>query len=205
MKSLVRSKLFWIGLMAFLFTYPIIRSINRQLPPPLEVYYSVPSFELVNQWGKAFGSKNLSGRIYLASFAFTSCPSICPKLMKTMQLVQKRIRGLGNKVALVTFTVDPTRDTPPVLNEWAKKLKANPHIWYFLTGEEVLLKNLLTGGFKVSMGDLNPSMMDIAHSGKIILVDEKGQVRGHYQTDPNSINRLMIDMGLLANRSYSLN
>ena len=209
----VRSKLFWFLSLTFLFTYPIVRSIYRELPPELPKYYQVPSFELVNEFGTPFGSKNLEDKIYLASFAFTTCPTICPGLMEKMKVIQKRVRGLGDKIALVTFSVDPENDTPDVLHKYARGLRANPHIWNFLTGETKELKSLLVDGYKVPMGETEEfvgkvdgndvSLMDIAHTGKILLVDRDGYVRGYYSTEQTSIDQLMIDVGLLVNRKYN--
>ena len=187
-EKLVRSKLFWIFSMLLLFAYPIVRSIYRELPPPLPVYYRVPPFEFINEFNQPFGSKDLNGKIYLASFAFTSCPTICPGLMEKMQVIQKRVRGLGTKIALVTFTVDPENDTPAVLHKYARGFRANPHVWNFVTGTRQQLHSLLVEGYKVPMGEYEEirgkvdnedvSLMDIAHTGKILLVDTIGNVRG---------------------------
>lgn len=207
---LVRSKVFWILSMLLLFTYPIVRSVYRELPPDLPVYFRVPPFELTNEFGKPFGSKNLNGKVYMASFAFTSCPSICPALMEKMQLIQKRIRGLGTKAALVTFSVDPENDTPKILYKYARNLRSNPYVWSFITGPREKMRKLLVEGYKVPMGEAEPmtgkvdgeevTMMDIAHSGKIVLVDKNGDVRGFYSTDDDGINKLMIDVGILINK-----
>ena len=177
-------------------------------------YYQIPSFELTNEFGHPFGSKNLEEKIYLASFAFTSCATICPGLMEKLKVIQKRVRGLGDKIAIVTFTVDPENDTPKVLHKYARNLRANPHIWNFLTGERGRLKSLLVEGYKVPMGDEAEefvgkvdghavSLMDIAHTGKIVLVDKNSYVRGYYSTDDVSVDQLMIDVGLLVNRKYT--
>ena len=210
----VQSKLFWSLTLSFLFIYPIVRSIYRELPPELPRYYQIPSFELINEFGQPFGNKNLENKIYLASFAFTSCATICPGLMEKLKIIQKRVRGLGNKIAIVTFTVDPENDTPKVLHKYARSLRANPHIWSFLTGERKQLKSLLVGGYKVPMGEEaeefigkvdgnDVSLMDIAHTGKIVLVDKNGYARGYYSTDDTSVDQLMIDVGLLVNRRYN--
>ena len=208
----VRSKIFWIVSISFLFVYPIVRSIYRELPPELPKYYQVPRFELTNEFGHSFGSKNLEGKIYLASFAFTTCPTICPGLMEELKVIQKRVRGLGDKIAIVTFTVDPENDTPEVLHKYARSMRANPHIWSFLTGEPKQMKSLLVEGYRVPMGEIeefvgkvdgnNVSLMDIAHTGKILLVDKDAYVRGYYSTEQTSVDQLMIDVGLLANRRY---
>ncbi len=212
-EKLMRMKSFWLVFWIVLFSYPIYRSLHRVLPPPLPVYYTVPQFSLTNEFGKPFGTKDLMGKYYIANFMFTSCPTTCPALMDRMDVVQKRIRGLGTKAAIVTFTVDPTTDTPEVLFKYARKRNTNPFIWNFLTGTEADLKKVVIDGYKVPMGNKEAvekkldnktvTLFDIAHSEKVVLVDDKGRVRGYYGTDKVEMDRLMIDMGLLVNDSFT--
>jgi protein SCO1/2 len=209
LEKLVASKLFWFLFIGLAFGYPIVKSMNRELPPPLPKLYKVPEYTLINSFNKPFGSKDLAGKLYIAGFAFTSCPTTCPALMEKMDSIQKRVRGLGTNIALVTYTVDPEYDTPEVLFKFARKRHANPYVWSFLTGTEEQLKKTIIDGFKVPMGKREPmtgnvdgeevSLIDIAHSEKFVLVDWNGYVRKYYETDKNSINQMMIDVGLLAN------
>lgn len=203
LSKLLRSKIFWLIFCLFFFSYPLFRSINRELPPEKPILSVLPDYQLTDENGASYGSKDLKGRFYIANFHFTNCPTICAELMSTMQSVQKRVKGMGQKVALVSFTVDPENDTPKVLFKKARDLKANPYVWKFLTGDINLISKLLIDGFKVPMGDKDTSdidVYDIAHSGRFVLVDNLGQIRGYYSTDTDSINKLMIDLGLLANR-----
>lgn len=215
-EKLVASKIFWLCFIAFVFTYPIVKSVNRTLPAQLPIIKQLPEFNLINSFGKPFGSKILKGRVYIANFIFTSCASSCLRLTKEMEKVQKRVRGLGQKVALVSFTVDPTHDTPKVLYKYARGKNANPFVWTFLTGEKQEMKDLLLNGFNVPMGekeevaavldDKNITMLDIAHTEKFALVDHTGAIRGYYDSTKNDINQMMIDIGLLINRKeYSNN
>lgn len=200
-ENLVRSKLFWVLFLAFGFSYPIYRSLNRTLPPELPVIAQVPEFELISENGQRFGSKDLKGRVYLASFVFSRCPSVCPKMLGELEKIQKRVRGTGQKVAVVTFTVDPEYDTEKVLFDLARKHQANPYVWTFLTGtdKEAMFK-LYRDGFKVGVEHNPKNLIDIAHSEKIVLVDAENRVRGYYNFETNSVNQLMIDVGLLINR-----
>ena len=211
-EKLVRSKLFWLLFVLIGFSYPIYRSINRELPPELPRLHPAPQFQFTNEFGKPFGSNDLKGKTYLATFAFTSCPTTCPGLMEKVKVIQKRVKGVGQKIAILTFTVDPDFDTPKVLYKYARRLKANPFVWSFLTGKKEDLHKTLVDGFKVPMGDKEEvsgklegedvTMLDIAHSEKVVLVDSEGMVRGYYSTDKTNMDRLMIDIGLLMNRSY---
>lgn len=203
---LLRRKVFWLFFCLFFFSYPLYRSINRELPPALPILSVLPEYELVDENNAVFHSNDFKGRFYIANFHFTNCPTICAKLMETMKVVQKRVRGMGQKIALLSFTVDPENDTPKVLFKKARSLKANPYIWKFLTGPKEELSKLLIEGFKVPMGDKNKAditIYDIAHSGRLVLVDNKGRIRGYYATDKDSLNTLMIDIGLLVNRELT--
>jgi protein SCO1 len=200
-EKLVRSKLFWFSFILLSFAYPLIKSVQREIPEPAPAIFQVPSFKMINEFGKPFGSDDLKGRIYIANFMFTSCPSVCPELMKTMQVVQKRVRGLGTKVALVTFTVDPETDTSAVLYKYSRELKSNPHVWTFLTGTVEEMKALLVGGFKVPMEKQKEvELYDIAHSQKLVLVDGEGGVRSYHSTDKVSLDQMMIELGILVNK-----
>ncbi len=201
LEKVIRSPWFWALFVTYGFFYPIYRSLNRTLPPDLPVIAHVPAYKLISENGTPFGSDDLKGRVYLANFAFTRCPTVCPKMMTEMEKIQKRVRGTGRKVAIVTFTVDPEFDTAKVLFDVARERKANPHVWTFLTGtnKDELFK-LYRDGFKVGVEQNPKNLFDIAHSEKIVLVDAENRVRGYYAFEDNSINQLMIDVGLLINR-----
>jgi protein SCO1/2 len=212
-EKMFRMKSFWLIFWIVLFSYPVYRTLTRTLPPPLPIYFKVPQFSLTNEFGKPFGTKELEGRFYIANFMFTSCPTSCPALMAKMDLVQNRIRGLGTKAAIVTFTVDPTVDTPEVLFKYARKRHSNPFIWSYLTGTKADVEKIVVSGFKVPMGNKEPvekqlaegkiTLFDIAHSEKLVLVDDKGQIRGYYGTERVEMDKMMVDLGLLVNNTFS--
>ncbi len=201
--KLVSSKLFWVLAIGFFFAYPVTKSVLRELPAALPTYGQIPEFEFVAENGENFGSKNLKGKVYVANFLFTTCQTSCPLLLKKVQTVQHRMRGVLDRAAIVTFTVDPQTDTPAVLYNKAREVKANPYVWRFLNAPMEDTRKLLVDGFKVPMGDktLAGSVMDVAHSNKLVLVDQEGKIRGYYSTEGDKdINHMMIDMGLLINQ-----
>ena len=211
-ERLMLKKSFWFIFLTIMFSYPIYQSLNRKLPPALPKMHKIPSFSLINEFNKPFGTKDIKGKVVIASFMFTACPTICPGLMNNMQKIQKRVRGLGQNIALLTFSVDPENDTPEVLHQYARSLHANPYIWNFLTGTREQLKELLVDGFKVPMGEepfttvktlgqQQITLWDIVHTEQLVLLDSEKFVRGYYSTDKDSINKMMIDIGLLYNRS----
>lgn len=211
-EKLVSKKIVWFLFIVTIFSYPIYRSYNRVLPKELPKYFKVPKFTFINEFGKPFGSKDLKGKLYIASFMFTTCPTSCPKIMKEMQVIQKRVRGLGTNIGLVTFTVDPETDTPKILHKYARSLNANPFVWSFLTETKSKISNLLVQGLKVPIGEgkvpivknldgNDITVYDIVHSEKFVLVDKEGYVRGYYGANKQDIDKLMIDVGLTFNRS----
>lgn len=203
LEKLVRSKLFWVLFILYGFAYPIYRSMNRTLPPELPIIATVPEFELNSENAQRFGSKDLKGKAYLATFVFSRCPTVCPKMLLDLEKIQNRIRGTNRKVAMVTFTVDPEYDTERVLFDLARKHHANPFTWTFLTGtDKDAMFKLYRDGFKVGVEQNPQDMFDIAHTEKIVLVDENSNIRGYYSFEENDVNKLMIDVGLLINRSH---
>ena len=139
---------------------------------PLKVYGDVPSFELTDQRGKVFGSASLQGHVWVADFVFTNCEASCPRMSSRMRALQKAT-GVG--VHLVSFTVDPDRDTTPVLAAYAAKFSADPSRWSFLTGSKDVLNLLDRDAFK-----LGTVGTEIEHSTRFALVDRKGRIRGYY-------------------------
>src|SRR5712691_3778505 len=119
---------------------------------PLPVFWPVPSFTLTDQLGRQFGSRDFLGRAALLSFVYTNCPDTCPLLTANMAQVQNKLRAqglLGSKVQLVSITVDPRRDTPALLAEYAGRYQADPDAWRFLSGEPEAIYQVLWG-FKLN-------------------------------------------------------
>jgi protein SCO1/2 len=151
---------------------------------PLPVLGQVPAFNLTGLDGKPFSSQALQGKIYVASFVFTSCKNSCPMLTLQMQRLSKLLPP-GDGFALLSISVDPDKDTPKVLAAYAKGLGVNDPRWNFLTGKKAAIKALVEGGFRLSA---QPSELvadergrpDILHSSKLVLVDGQGRIRGYY-------------------------
>lgn len=201
--SLVGSPRFWIIFVAVLFAYPLSFIFRTEIPKPPPVMFALPEFALTDHLGKPFGSKELAGRVWVANFIFTSCPTMCPELTATMKRVQKRMRHMGDAVYLVSISVDPERDTPEKLAEFAKKYQVNPRRWRFITGDYSAVRDAVEKGFKMPMEKQEPpegeTIFDITHGSRFVLVDQHNRVRGLYETDDASINNLVADLAVLAN------
>lgn len=204
-EKLVISKLFWVIAVSFLFAYPVIKSVRRQLPNALPIYHAVPEFSFTDENGKAFGTSELKGKVYLAHFMSSDCAGECALSFQQLQQIQHRIRGVIDRAAIVSFTINPKNDTSDVLFKKARELNANPIVWRFVTGPESEVKSLVIDGFKVP-GDgeqVVETLDEAVRSHRLALIDQQGNVRGFYILEKNEINKLMIDLGLLINRKKS--
>ncbi len=159
-------------------------------------YETVPHFEMTDSEGHPFDSKQLSGKVWAVDFIYTNCPGPCPLMTSQMHRVEKKVNGESD-VGLVSISVDPDRDTPPVLNAFAHKFGGPTPQWVFLTGSPDTVHLLAHDVFKV--GDLIKRM---DHSTRFMLVDKRGHVRGYYSTfDADGISSLERDMEALRSSS----
>ena len=149
-------------------------------PKPLPILGQVPPFQLTAQTGQPFNSRSLDGHIWVADFIYTTCTGPCPMMSSQMRRVQL---STAPNIGLVSFTVDPQHDTPPVLSAYAKHFTADPARWHFLTGEPSRLSDLGLGAFKLNSVD--GSLM---HSSRFVLVDGARRIRGYYTDTPRLLH-----------------
>lgn len=163
-------------------------------------YHVVRDFSYLNQDSIQVSNQSLSNQIYVTDFFFTSCPSICPKVMKQMLRIHDTFKG-DKRVMLVSFTIDPKRDTPEKLKLYAKNIGADTRYWHFLHGDKDETLDLANDFFIAALEDPDaPGGFD--HSGKIVLVDKEGHVRSFAEgTDPDDIPGLIEDINILL-KSY---
>ena len=155
-------------------------------------YGSVPHFQLVNQEGQPFDSAQLAGKIWIADFIYTTCPGPCPMISTRMSELQKPLEKTN--VHLVSFSVDPERDTPEVLHGYAEKLRADPERWDFLTGPKSAIYKLSHDGFKLAVADGSDEAGIPVHSTRMVLVDRHGEIRGYYEaTAADAVTKLLAD------------
>jgi protein SCO1/2 len=196
---------FWFIALAVGFIVPLSRAValgwNAPSGPTLKM--PLPEFRLTNERGEAYGSADLKGRVWVADFVFTTCPTACPKLTGEMQKIQHRGRNLGDAFHLVTFTVDPENDTPQVLAAYAERYHASPARWTFLTGKLGDLETTVVKGFKIAMGkeETSPAsnIFSIFHGERLVLVDQGGNIRGYYDANEEGEDALLKDVGLVVN------
>ena len=163
--------------------------VNALRQRTVSAYGSIPEFTLINQDGKNFGSADLRGKIWIADFVYSTCPGPCPMISSRMSELQKPLKQTD--VHLVSFTVDPAKDTPQVLRGYAEKLQAEPGRWDFLTGSQSTIYDLSRDGFKLAVGEEKGVPI---HSTRMILVDRHGAIRGYYDAvEPDAVTKLVAD------------
>lgn len=192
-----------VGLVLVIFASVTYASLTRESAlEPLPKLGKVPTFELVDQSGRVFGSRQLEGKVWIANFIFTRCPSVCPVFSQKMANVQKHTRNLGSAVMLVSFSVDPDWDTPPRLAEYAAKFSANPYKWKFLTGSTEDIRATVRDGLKIAMEHegMAGDVPDIIHGTHFVLIDKFGEIRGYFDSDDaEAIDKMILYAGELIN------
>jgi len=166
--------------------------VNALRQRTVSSYGTVPSFQLVNQNGQPFGSAQLAGKIWIADFIYTTCPGPCPMISSRMSELQKPLEKTD--VHLVSFSVDPDKDTPQVLRSYAEKWQAEPGRWDFLTGPKSAIYKLSHDEFKLAVSDGSDAQGIPVHSTRMVLVDRHGQIRGYYDaTEADAVTKLVAD------------
>ena len=142
-----------------------------------EAPVSVPDFNLTDQRGEPLVLADMVGKIWVADFIFTHCPTICPAMTSEMARLQSEF--VADPVYFVSFSVDPERDTSEVLSRYAKEYGADDRRWYFLTGDKEDIYELAKDGFSLAAGHKGS---EILHSTRFVLVASDGHIYGRYDS-----------------------
>jgi len=150
-----------------------------------EVFGHVDSFQLLERSGRTAASTELLGHPWAAAFVFTRCTGPCPKVTATMRALQDATRG--SDARLVSFSVDPSFDTPAILSAYANGVGADHERWWFLTGAELAIDELIQKGFwsPVERDAKAPVGERVTHRTYIAVVDKWSNVRGFYEGETN--------------------
>jgi protein SCO1/2 len=181
----------------------LARHLHRAPPPP--DLGTVPEFTLIERSGQTIRRADLDGGPWVADFVFTRCTGMCPALSARMADLRHRVADAGLAARFVSFSVDPTHDTPEVLRDYARRVGADGDAWLFLTGPRDALYELIGGGFHLSVSERPPTAVAaeggelITHSDRFVLVDGAGRIRGYYHgLDATMPDDLIRDLAALA-------
>ena len=164
-----------------------------------ETKLPIADFVLIDQGGKTLQFTNLSGKVVVIAFAYTTCPDVCPLISAALRQVQINLSAAERKtVYLLTVTTDPEIDSPKVLAGYAKRYGAELDTWSFLTGDEATLKNLWNN-FGVGVKRKARGLID--HTPLTAIVDQRGVLRFAYIGPAPDTKQVMADIrSLLADR-----
>ena len=174
------------------------------------VWHQLPEISLTNHLGEKVGwndmMKDSIGKIIVANFFFTHCPTICPTLTVNMKRLQdglKKSQKVGDLTAdyvqFLSFSIDPERDSVPELKKWADRFKVNPINWWLLTGDKKEIYDLCINEMKLGLVDGQGVDTSFIHTDRFVLIDKDRVIRGYYRgLDSTSIYKLSEDIVLLS-------
>ena len=166
------------------------------------VWHSVNDFKFQNQLGKTVSLADLPGKVVVVDFFFTRCPSICPKLTANIRKLQDALSTKDEFkqlnpafIQFLSFSVDPERDSVPVLKAYGDKFGINPGLWWLLTGPKKQIYDFSIDQLKLGLADGEGVDSNFIHTQKIVLLDKQRVVRGYYNgLDSTDMTKLANDM-----------
>jgi protein SCO1/2 len=162
-----------------------------------KTYHEISNVELTAQNGKSFSTSSFRGKIVLSDFFFASCQGICPKMTSQLTRVQAAFPD-NHDFEIVSYTVDPDRDSANSLQLYAEKFKADTSQWKFVTGPKKKLYDLARYDYFLPVQPGNGNSEDFIHSDQMVLLDRESRVRGYYNgTDSTAIDSLIVDIRTL--------
>lgn len=172
---------------------PLPKLGNYYLDGQDTVYHQIADFKFVNQMGDTISSSTVKGKVYVADFFFTSCPTICPIMKKEMLRVYEKFKD-NPEFLILSHSIDPTYDTQEVLRDYSEKLGImDAGTWNFLTGDQEKIFELAqTSYITTAMADQDEPG-GFVHTGAFVLVDQDGHIRGVFDgTKTDQVDRLLL-------------
>lgn len=167
---------------------------------------SAPDFSFMDRSGRLFSSSELKGKVWVVDFIFAHCAGSCPMLSQKMMSLQADWNA-NPDFKLITFTVDPERDTVAALKQYADDYHANPNQWFFLTGNKADIFKTIREGFKeIAERDYQAGPgFEFIHTTRMVLVDANGKIRGLYDGESDAdVAKLKQDIRyLMGSRSHT--
>jgi protein SCO1/2 len=160
-------------------------------------YHRIADFSLTNQNGKTVTQNDFKGKIYVADFFFTTCPTICIAMTDNLIKVQEKIKNNPN-VMLLSHSVTPKMDSVAQLKKYALEKGVIDNKWHLVTGDKKVIYELARKSYLAVKEDGDGGPFDMIHTENFILVDPESRIRGFYDgTDLNEIDRLLEELDWL--------
>lgn len=180
------------GLVYFLWS---ATGTKKELPILGEPGHTAGAFTFTNQKGQTVTEKDVTGKITIAEFFFTTCPGICKVMNKHLKEVYELFKSREDFIIL-SHTVDPENDSVQVLAGYANSMNATLPRWQFLTGNKTELYRTARQDYLLSVTDTIVTIKeDFIHTEFVALLDKQRQIRGFYDaTNKASIKKLKEDI-----------
>jgi protein SCO1/2 len=197
-----------VGIILFLhgfgenrFEVPVFYSNAADMSSDLCVFpegqHRIPAFNFIDQHNAPISHTWLEDKLTVVGFIFTNCPTLCKDMSSQMHRVQEAFRS-DDQVHLLSFTVDPERDTPEVLKAYADRIGIKKANWRFITGDKAELYQTARCGFLLPIQEGDGGVEDFIHSNKLVLVDGQRRIRGYYDGDDRQdVDRLIQEIKLI--------
>lgn len=203
---------YWIIISATLTALACSNQEGRQAPLPIignhdiqggdTVYHQIPDFAFIGQDSQLVTNATFSGKIYVADFFFTSCPTICPKVKKQMLRIYEKYKD-EPRLMFLSHSIDPKRDTVGRLKTYSENLGVDAGRWRFVTGDKDKIYEIADDYMSIAVEDPNaPGGFD--HSGWLLLVDKDRHIRSYCNgTQEDKVDQFMKDIDWLLEHNYT--
>lgn len=198
--------LFFVILIGFTAVgYVLVEVFENNTPLPVYGHenHRVNDFSLTDQQNKTFHSADHNGQIWIVNCFFSSCPIVCPKVMKNLQEVHDLLRK-DDDIVTISMTVDPKRDTPERLLKYAHKYNANNDSWFLLTGDKKELYRLARKDFLLSASEGSGDEGDFIHSENIMIIDPDHRIRDIINGTGRQADQMVMETVKKLKKEYKL-
>lgn len=156
--------------------------------------YTVPAYTGITQDSVPITPEFTKGKIWVANYFYTTCPTICPQMMNNLVAVQQAFEA-NDDVRMVSFSVNPDYDRPAILKTYASLRGIATGNWQLVTGNKRALYRFAREGLYITATGGDGGSTDFIHSEKLVLIDRDNHIRGYYDgTDTDSVDQLISDM-----------
>lgn len=157
-------------------------------------YHQIPQFNFIDQNNNEITLNDFDGKLFVANFFFTNCPTTCPKMSKYMAYLQSSFKNHTDEVAFISHSIEPEKDSVKVLRDYADIHGATDNVWYLVTGDKSKIYNQANEGYKIITND-NDGFM---HSEKFVLIDKNKNIRGYFDgTNEKEVEKLLSEIWIL--------
>ncbi len=167
------------------------------------IYHTIPDFIFTSHAGEEITNETVKGKIYVADFFFTNCPSICPIMTQNLKDFHENTKDI-EELIILSHTIDPGRDTLEQLNKYIADKKIDTrNNWHFLFASQEYTYEIGKYGYLINAEEDELADGGFLHSEHFVLIDREGRIRGMYEgTEPSRVKQLEEDIRFLLQTEY---